>query len=128
MSWIVIAALIVALLGGGGSVYVSSDALPGDALYPLKTAAEAAQLALSRRADARLYPTYVATRVSELERLRAANRFEDMDRATDRLERDWIRQALEQARGNKAEAARILKVDYSTLHRKLKRHGMDESV
>ena len=46
---------------------------------------------------------------------------------SDLLEREWIRQALAQAAGNKAEAARILKVDYTTLHRKLKRHGLDET-
>ncbi len=45
--------------------------------------------------------------------------------AAERLEREWILQALEQAGGNKAEAARILKVDYTTLHRKLKRLGLD---
>ena len=45
--------------------------------------------------------------------------------AAERLEREWILQALDQAKGNKAEAARILKVDYTTLHRKLKRLGLD---
>ncbi len=45
--------------------------------------------------------------------------------AAEKLEREWILQALDQAKGNKAEAARILKVDYTTLHRKLKRLGLD---
>jgi len=52
---------------------------------------------------------------------------EEVRKAADLLEREWIRQALAQAAGNKAEAARILKVDYTTLHRKLKRHGLDET-
>ncbi len=45
--------------------------------------------------------------------------------AAEKLEKEWILQALDQAKGNKAQAARILKVDYTTLHRKLKRLGLD---
>ncbi len=41
------------------------------------------------------------------------------------LERNWIRQALLETGGNKAAAARRLGVDYTTLHRKLKRYGLD---
>lgn len=44
--------------------------------------------------------------------------------ATDTLEAQIIRQALDAAEGNKAAAARALQVDYTTLHRKLKKHGL----
>lgn len=45
--------------------------------------------------------------------------------ATMALEREWIEGVLTGAGGNKAEAARRLGIDYTTLHRKLKRHGLD---
>jgi two-component system nitrogen regulation response regulator GlnG len=40
------------------------------------------------------------------------------------IEREAIAKALKKARGNKAEAARILKVDYKTLHTKVKEYGL----
>ena len=46
---------------------------------------------------------------------------EDM---TARAEQEAIRQALEETRGNKTEAARLLRVDYKTLYLKLRRYGM----
>jgi len=35
-----------------------------------------------------------------------------------------IRTALQAARGNKSEAARLLRVDYKTLHLKMKQYGI----
>ncbi|MFN6194663.1 MAG: sigma-54-dependent transcriptional regulator [Planctomycetota bacterium] len=49
------------------------------------------------------------------ERLRAAN---------DAMEAAILRQTLAACDGNKAAAARALQIDYTTLHRKLKRHGL----
>ena len=49
---------------------------------------------------------------------------ERVRQATDSLEAHIIRQALTEADGNKAAAARALQIDYTTLHRKLKKHGM----
>jgi two-component system, NtrC family, response regulator HydG len=49
------------------------------------------------------------------ERLRAAN---------DAMEAAILRQTLAACDGNKAAAARTLQIDYTTLHRKLKRHGL----
>ncbi len=43
-------------------------------------------------------------------------------------EDEEILQALKQARGNKAKAARLLSIDRSTLYRKIKRLGMEEDV
>ena len=45
-------------------------------------------------------------------------------RATDELEAKILADTLAQCGGNKAAAARTLHIDYTTLHRKLKRHGM----
>lgn len=44
--------------------------------------------------------------------------------ATDALEAEILRQTLAACDGNKAAAARTLSIDYTTLHRKLKRHDI----
>jgi len=40
-------------------------------------------------------------------------------------ERQAIRLALQATRGNKSEAARLLRVDYKTLHLKMKHFGIE---
>ena len=45
-------------------------------------------------------------------------------RAVAEAERQAIRLALQATRGNKSEAARLLRVDYKTLHLKIKRYGI----
>ena len=49
---------------------------------------------------------------------------ERVRRASMAIEARILASALEQAGGNKAAAARALQIDYTTLHRKLKRHGL----
>ena len=49
------------------------------------------------------------------------------DRAAAEAERQAIRLALYATRGNKSEAARLLRVDYKTLHLKMKRYALDAS-
>jgi DNA-binding NtrC family response regulator len=44
--------------------------------------------------------------------------------ASDRLEAAILRETLAACGGNKAAAARQLQIDYTTMHRKLKRHGI----
>jgi DNA-binding NtrC family response regulator len=46
------------------------------------------------------------------------------ERAIAEAERQTIRRALDAAHGNKAEAARLLQVDYKTLHTKVKQYGI----
>jgi DNA-binding NtrC family response regulator len=46
------------------------------------------------------------------------------DRAAAEAERQAIRLALHATRGNKSEAARLLGVDYKTLHLKMKRYAI----
>lgn len=41
------------------------------------------------------------------------------------VERAIIRHVLQQTQGNKSQAAKLLKIGYKTLHRKLKEHGLD---
>ena len=47
------------------------------------------------------------------------------DGAVAEAERQAIRLALQATLGNKSEAARLLRVDYKTLHIKMKRYGID---
>ena len=47
------------------------------------------------------------------------------DRATAEAERQAIRLALQATRGNKSEAARLLRVDYKTLYLKMKRYDIE---
>ena len=47
------------------------------------------------------------------------------ERVAAEAERQAIRLALHATRGNKSEAARLLRVDYKTLHLKLKRYDID---
>jgi len=49
------------------------------------------------------------------------------DRAAAEAERQAIQLALYATRGNKSEAARFLRVDYKTLHLKMKRYALDAS-
>jgi two-component system nitrogen regulation response regulator GlnG len=49
---------------------------------------------------------------------------EIVGRSTARLERQVIAQALRRTGGNKAKAARLLQVDYKTLHSKVKEYGV----
>ncbi|MBK8097841.1 MAG: sigma-54-dependent Fis family transcriptional regulator [Planctomycetes bacterium] len=51
---------------------------------------------------------------------------EHLRRANDQLEARLLQQAIADANGNKAAAARALQIDYTTLHRKLKRHGLPD--
>ena len=52
---------------------------------------------------------------------------ERLQRATDALEAEILTSTLAACEGNKAAAARALRIDYTTLHRKLKRHGIRTS-
>ncbi len=47
------------------------------------------------------------------------------DRATAEAERQAIREALQATRGNKSQAARLLRVDYKTLYLKMKRYSIE---
>jgi len=46
-------------------------------------------------------------------------------RAAAEAERRAIRLALHATRGNKSEASRLLRVDYKTLHLKMKHYGIE---
>ncbi len=78
MTWIVILSLIGTLLGGG-TVYASQSALPGDALYSVKLGVEEARLALAGpQSEAQLLQEFAMERLEETEMLLQQNRVEDV--------------------------------------------------
>jgi hypothetical protein len=68
---VVAAILLVVVLAGGSTVAASSDSLPGDTLYPVKTATERVQMlfAFSDVAKAKLEAKFAGRRVQEMARL-----------------------------------------------------------
>ena len=50
------------------------------------------------------------------------------DRAVAEAERQAIRLALQATHGHKSEAARLLRVDYKTLHTKIKRYDIEPGI
>lgn len=80
MSWLIIIATVASLiLGGGGVAYASSDALPGDALYPAKTLIQEIGLALSgNEGDVDLLLDYMDGNLDELNELVSMGRWEDV--------------------------------------------------
>ena len=85
----ILAILAATALGGGGVVYASGDALPGDALYGVKTGAEDVQLALAGDAqDINLYNQFLAERTAEMGALVEAERFDDLDGAAERYQQN----------------------------------------
>ena len=45
--------------------------------------------------------------------------------ATERLEKEMIRNALVQARGNKSQVAKVLQVPKTSLYNKINKYGID---
>jgi RNA polymerase sigma-70 factor (ECF subfamily) len=78
-----LAILLIFALVSGGTVYASSDSLPGDTLYPLKRLRERVELAatLDEAAATRLRLTFTTTRLDEMSRLLSARRTADLSRA-----------------------------------------------
>lgn len=80
MSWVFIAAALFALAGGSGVVYASGDALPGDALYPVKIASEDVQLFFSDdEGDVDLLLKFMDERVGEMDQLVDRDDIENAD-------------------------------------------------
>jgi hypothetical protein len=71
----VIVIITVVSLLGGGTAYASQDSLPGEILYPVKTAAEDARLffAGGSTAKAGLNLQFAQTRLEELDKLASSN-------------------------------------------------------
>ena len=82
MTWVIIITTLLTMVTGTGVVYASGEALPGDALYPVKTLTENVQLALaSDEGDAQLTLHLIQTRMEEMQELMAQGREDDLDEA-----------------------------------------------
>ena len=80
MTWVIIVSTILSLMTGTGAVLASSDALPGDALYGVKTLTENVQLMLgSDETDLVLFGKFLDKRVQEMEQLIEQGRLEDLE-------------------------------------------------
>jgi hypothetical protein len=82
-------AIVLLLFGGAGATaYAAQGALPGDALYSLKTGIEATQVRLSRDAarQAQLHLNFAERRLDEIASLIAEGRFDDIGTATNEFE------------------------------------------
>ncbi|HEY59855.1 MAG TPA: hypothetical protein G4N92_04085 [Anaerolineae bacterium] len=84
MSWVIIMATVLSLFSGAGAVYASSDAIPGDLLYPVKTAIEEIQLGISDdETDTILYLGFMDERLDEIAQLISDGDLEDIPVALD---------------------------------------------
>jgi uncharacterized membrane protein YgcG len=109
----VIVTLFVFLFGGTGlTVYAAQSALPGDALYPVKTGLEQTRLSLTSEADrvAQLHLSLAQKRLEEIEGLIKEGRYDQVGKTSAEFERQ-IQLAVEAlkslANQNPARAAEL---------------------
>jgi hypothetical protein len=109
MRWAALAILGLALLGGGAAAYASNDALPGEALYPVKLWIESARLATAGAAEAStLRVEFAERRLAEAEALTRLGRAAQAEDALAAYARG-MQNALDRARLlNDASAVRAL--------------------
>jgi hypothetical protein len=122
---IAIVLVLVMLFGGSAvSAYAAQGSLPGDPLYPMKTAIEDASVdfSMDSASEVRLYLSLAEKRITEIESLAAEGRYEDMAVAVERFEthiEKAITGLLVVAQGNPAEAESLA----ATLGELLERHA-----
>jgi len=88
MNWLLIIGLIVGLIGGGGgAAYASSDSLPGDLLYPVKTGLQGLELAFSGDMhDIDLLLENMGENLNEMQQLAEKQRYSDIWTGLDEYE------------------------------------------
>lgn len=90
--------LVVVVLFGGASAtaYASQSALPGDALYPVKTSLELTQISLANDAynRAQLHLEFAQRRLNEIEELLSQGRTNDVEFASSEFEH-YIQAAMQ---------------------------------
>lgn len=102
------------LIFGGGTVYASAHALPGDALYPLKTTLEDLRLSVaSEEMESILYEQLAERRVNEIQALLETGREDEIVIAIARYEETLLDASLllENAKPGASEWAK-LKADH----------------
>jgi len=87
MFWALIFAAIALVAGGGGIAYASTDALPDDALYPVKLALEDAQLLFADpEEDVQLHLEFAQRRLEEARIMAQQGQTEGLERALENYE------------------------------------------
>jgi hypothetical protein len=105
----IVLVLVVVFGGSAASAYAAQGSLPGDALYPMKTAIEDASVdfSMDSASEVRLYLRLAEKRIAEIESLAAEGRYADMQKAVERFEshvEKAIKGLLVVAQGDPAEA------------------------
>ena len=92
---VVVVMLACLVLGSSGIAFASQNALPGDALYPVKLGLEQLELlvTLDPQEDIRLHMQFAQLRLAEMQRLLALDRYADLAIASANYQYH-IRQAL----------------------------------
>jgi hypothetical protein len=93
---VVLVAIVMVFGGATATAYASQTALPGDALYPVKTSLELTQVALTGDAynRAQLYLRFAQRRMDEITKLLEQGRYRDVGQAADEFE-FYIQEAME---------------------------------
>jgi len=87
MKWLAVISIAAVLLSGGGVVYASGDALPGDTLYPVKLWSEDALLAVAPvTSQFTMAADFSTQRIQEMATLIEQERFENVEQALDGYE------------------------------------------
>jgi hypothetical protein len=82
MTWVIIVSTLLSLISGAGVVSASSDALPGDTLYPVKIWMENVQLAVAPdEVDTQLNLKFMEYRFQEMITLSNEGRYDDLNEA-----------------------------------------------
>jgi hypothetical protein len=91
MAWLmVIVAAVSVVLGGGGVAYASTDALPGDALYPVKSVVQEIELAFSGdEGDIDLLLGFMQDNIDGMGQLAAQGRWDDLEEELDEYEENY---------------------------------------
>ena len=93
---VVLVGVVMVFGGASATAYASQSALPGDALYPVKTSLELTQVALTGDAYNRsqLYLRFAQRRMEEITKLLEQGRYNDVGQAADEFE-FYIQEAME---------------------------------
>lgn len=107
MTWIiVISILAAALAGGSGVAYAATESLPGDALYPMKTALQDLELAFAGdTGDVEIMLDQLESDIADLQDLAGKGRWDDIEDGIDEYVEDYIEFSRVRAR-----------VSYDTAH------------
>jgi len=97
-----VAIVAVILIGGTGTVYAATNALPDSPLYGIKLATEQVQLAFTPSAEGKadLYAKFVDYRVEEIDKMAEKGELEQVERVTERMNNHLLAMADLQFNGD----------------------------